>query len=521
MKKKLVFITLLALTIAGCATNAESARVSSKKQAISTIEKTVLKQHYKDYDSASLISKGEVKVAVIPIWFMDSPLSAVDKVKTRKMINDAFFGDPEDIGWHSVKSYYEEESKGQLKISGKTSYWYEYYGNSTDFYTRTVTTDNVLKDATEWFFASYPEETRTDYDADNDGYLDCVSFIYSVWDYYTLGMDSNNMWAYKSSITSPKANLDKPGLNVFFWASYDFLKGSINIREVEALKFDTSTFIHEFGHTFGIVDYYDYNHRYSPAGGFSMQDQNVGGHDPYSVMSIGWADPYIPTESMTIQIGAFQSTHDLILLTPEWNSYDSPFDEYLLLELYTTTGLNEFHDKEDDFSPWYYHELGLGTYTETGIRLWHVDSRLTYRIEYLMPPWTKELINDATYPNVKLAMSNTYYLEGGKNEQCSPLGSSYYNYNLLECIQCRGDLPEYTGFYYDQTLFIEGAGFSLSGREPEYDEEEYRWQYFYGSSQFINDGKLNSGKELGWSFVVEAIEGEGDDAVATIRLIKE
>lgn len=521
MKKKTIFITLVSLALAGCSSNVKSNRISYRKEVISTIEKTTLRQHYKDYDNISLIAKGEIKVAVIPIWFMDSPLRAVDKVKTRKMIDDAFFGSPKDIGWHSVKSYYEKESMGQLKISGKTSYWFDYFGNSTDFYTRSSITDNVLKEATEWFFASNPNENRADYDADKDGYLDSVSFIYSTQDYYTLDLDSNNMWAYKSSITSPSANVGKPGLNVFFWASYDFLKGSANIRENNALKFDTSTFIHEFGHTFGIVDYYDYNHQYSPAGGFSMQDQNVGGHDPYSVMSIGWADPYIPTESMTIQIGAFQSTHDLILLTPEWNTYDSPFDEYLLLELYTPTGLNEFHDTDKGANDGYYHHTWPSELAKTGIRLWHVDSRLTYRQEYIMPPWSKNLICDATYPLAQLAMSNTYHVEGGRNEYCSPLGSGYYNYNLLECIQYDGGLSEYTGYYYNQSLFVAGKGFSLVEREPEYDEETGRWQYFANSTQFVNEGKLNSGKDLGWAFVVESIDGDGDDAVATIRLIKD
>ena len=38
-------------------------------------------------------------------------------------------------------------------------------------------------------------------------------------------------------------------------------------------------------------------------------------------MAFGWSDPYIPTETCEITINDFQSSHDLILLTP--NSFNS------------------------------------------------------------------------------------------------------------------------------------------------------------------------------------------------------
>ena len=55
----------------------------------------------------------------------------------------------------------------------------------------------------------------------------------------------------------------------------------------------------------------------NPSGCFSMQDYNVGGHDPYSMMALGWVKPYIPTDSCEIKIKPFQTNHDLILLTPQ------------------------------------------------------------------------------------------------------------------------------------------------------------------------------------------------------------
>ena len=72
-----------------------------------------------------------------------------------------------------------------------------------------------------------------------------------------------------------------------------------------------------------------------------MQDYNVGGHDPFSSYALGWGKAYIPAESMTINLKPFATSGEMILLTPNFNKYNSPFDEYILLEYYTPTGLNQ------------------------------------------------------------------------------------------------------------------------------------------------------------------------------------
>ena len=59
----------------------------------------------------------------------------------------------------------------------------------------------------------------------------------------------------------------------------------------------------------------------------------------------------------------------MILLTPEWNEHNSPFDEYLLLEYYTPTGLNEL----DSRIPYKSRPL---VYNIPGIKMYHIDNRL-------------------------------------------------------------------------------------------------------------------------------------------------
>ena len=488
----------------------------------STDGKVKLTANYSDYGANNIYGTtyaptvGEAKLLVVPVWFSDSSnfISASKKETVREDIRKAYFGSSEETGWHSVKSYYETESLGKLSLSGTVTDWYETRSSYRSFGpdgTGGQKTDELVETVADWFFENNPGESRSDYDRDDDGYLDGVMLIYAAPNYVTLDSDSyGNLWAYCYWVANPELmSVTSPGPNVFFWASYDFMYGtntasshtgkSYHFGDTSHCNIDAHTYIHEMGHVFGLDDYYDYGpNGYNPAAGFSMQDHNIGGHDPFSVMAFGWADPYIPTESCSITISAFQKSHDVILLTPAFNEYGTPFDEYLLLELYTPTGLNELD------STYAYSRESVGP-KKTGIRLWHVDARLAVcnNVKNQEPVFDKAVTSDVTagYYGVIQAFTNTY----GDSDYGSPLGSVYDNYNLLHLIRNSKSLGHRTSKELAATdLFANGDSFSMN---------DFR-------SQFPNAGKLNSKKDLGWSFSV-SIEGEGDGAKATVNLIKD
>ena len=99
------------------------------------------------------------------------------------------------------------------------------------------------------------------------------------------------------------------------------------------------------------------------------------------------------------------------------------------------------------------------------------------------------------------AFSNSY----NSADYGSPLGSSYYDYNLLQLIR-----ENTTSTYRPKdnlsagSLFCDGSFFDMASYQK----------------KFVKGEKMNSGVNLGWSFNV-SIEGSGEDAVATIDLIKE
>ena len=487
----------------------KTATYSLSVVAKGSISKTHLPYTYDDYMGHNIYTldncplSGNPKLLIIPVWFTDSDtfIATGNKENVRSDIQKAYLGTNAETGWRSVKSYYEEESQNILSLTGTVSGWYECgvssstAGNSASGQS---TTTSMVSSAVDWYFGTYnTSDSKSNYDTNGDGYLDGVMLIYAAPDYSCYGGSSySNLWAYCFWLQGSAGTASNPEPNVFFWASYDFMyNNSTSLSRTGKTNYgrgdnshcilDSHTFIHEMGHVLGLEDYYDYgNNSYKAAGGFSMQDYNVGGHDPYSVMAYGWANPYIPTESMTITIQDFQSSHDLILLAN--HSVTSPFDEYMLLELYTPTGLNEL---DSNYSYLGYYPKGP---TTPGIRLWHVDARLASTTDY--EHWS--LATNPTIDKVHHLMSNSY-----DGDHASIFGSSYYNYNILQLIR-NSTTETYTP---SSTL----SSNSLFKQSNSYSQSTY-------SSQFYGGTNMNNGSPLGWTFTVDSLSSSS----ATITLTK-
>ena len=473
------------------------------------------------YHISSTPSLGKAKLLVVPVWFNDSTsfIRNDHKDDVREDISLTYFGKNTDTGWRSVKSYYEEESQGKLKIDGTVSNWY----NINESYQNYRTdgdhnkTNSLVKSAVEWYFTTdNPSDNRTDYDCDKDGYLDGVVLIYAAPDHTSYGNGNSNLWAYCFWLQNVGAkSVAKPGANVYFWASYDFMysKSKAISRTghnygrgdtSNGVNVDAHTYIHETGHMFGLEDYYDYSSlQYMPAAAFSMQDQNVGGHDPFSSFALGWGKAYIPTNSANIILKPFVSSGEMIVLSPNWNEYNSPFDEYLILEYYTTDGLNYF-----DTSHPYMNVYSTGS-SERGIRLWHVDARLLYIPNSSTPFSASRITTDPKISGNKVThMLSNSYNDGVINaEHLSPLATRdpgedrYSNYKLLELIRNSTVMTGRTKeSLRNSDLFKAGDSFSMS-------------KY---TRQFVNNAKLNNGSALGFTFQVNEL----NDGYASISVTK-
>ena len=535
IKKPLVFIGILAglVSLSGCSliwniiddVVDDGERSNNNSGADFDVDKvdvdgkTIIQQTYKDYSKANVYnidycpSSGDVKMLIIPVWFSDSNkyITITKKDSLKEQIRKAYLGSNEETGWRSVKTYYEELSQGALSISGTISDWYSTSVSSNIAGSENFDTAGLVKTAVDWYFTNNPSDNKADYDSDNNGYLDAVMLIYGAPDYSALGNNGlSNLWAYAYWVQEPNETTE-PIPNVYFWASYDFLFSSgaeallmvgtsYGSGDTTHCLVDAHTYIHEMGHVFGLDDYYDYGpNGYRPAGGFSMQDWNIGCHDPFSAMALGWANPYVVQESAEVEIGTFQKTRDLVLLTNKWNNLGSPFDEYFLLELYSPTGLNEMDCK------YTYDNLIKGP-SNVGIRLWHVDARLAICVGVANdePMFSSDKITNTTKAKDTLvyqAFTNSF----DDGDYGSVFGERYYNHNLLQLIRRNTKEKIQTeNTITNEDLFSNGS----------YALEQYR-------SQFVNSApfKMNNGGFASWNIKIE-ISGSGHDAKAKLSIVK-
>ena len=104
-------------------------------------------------------------------------------------------------------------------------------------------------------------------------------------------------------------------------------------------------------------------------------------------------------------------------------------DEYILLELYSPTGLNQF-DCENKYDRYFQGP------DVVGIRMWHVDARLLgYDSSYQEFFTTDINDSDATY-GVLTAFNNTYFADDPEiAARITPLGKDFADYNLLQLIR--------------------------------------------------------------------------------------
>ena len=536
MKKKYVFFTLFSVmffSLCACSRFYNGPNYSYRSIGESTSKNAVpagdlvaepAKKTYADYMKNNVYplsmtpSTKKANLLIIPVWFTDSGnyIDTSKKETVREDIQTVYFGKNTDIGWRSVKTYYEEESHdANLKITGDVSNWYEPGVSSTNYYVDSsddgpIKTKNLVKNAVTWYFEHNSDKSRTDYDCNKDGYLDGVMLIYAAPDYQVLNNQNyDNMWAYCFWIQGKDGNVSNPSANAFFWASYDFMYGSevCKLRTgkdnyhsgfTKYTTLDSHTFIHEMGHMFGLVDYYDYSdYKFNPAGGFSMQDHNVGGHDPFSSYALGWGKAYVPTDTTEIYLKPFTTSGEMVILSPNYNTtLRTAFDEYLILEYYTNDGLN-FMDTSNMYME------GKKDYPTgssiPGIRLWHVDARLTYPVGKSFSADQITTDPSTNLGKVTLLMSNTYAHSRVSESYLTPVyrtNPDYANFNLLELI--RNSRSAHTPFASEGTnfkssdLFKKGDTFSMSKC----------------SDQFVKSGKLNKGTDLGFSFTVNDLNSD-------------
>ncbi len=397
MKKNKIILALTILTVGLCTSCSGADFLSSlipssctkssidEKGDTPTDADVTLSKYWENARYEILPSLGEQKMLVIPVSFQGDNLTYETKTGSTTTSNTAkyvdiskeniyntFFGNSDDTGWESVSSYYYKSSYGKLNITGEVS---EPYVCDINIAALAAGTDDklisydevtwyVLREAVEFVREECPDINLSDYDIDDDGYIDSVFLVYNVVaNALPKTIDKKGLlWAFTYWDYNITPSLSKPVASVYGWASQSFILND------DYEKADAHVYIHETGHILGLDDYYSYDSNdYAAIGGLDMMDSNIGDHDAYSKSLLEWCTPNHVTEEKEYTLRPFESSGDCLVIRPSWKG--SLLDEYLIIEYYTPTGLNSA-----DASIAYNNKYKM--YTEAGIKVLHVDSRL-------------------------------------------------------------------------------------------------------------------------------------------------
>jgi len=320
-----------------------------------------------ELETVGIPAIGDVRILVFVVDFPDKLISNTAQVLANTEL--AFNGESQDLTYESLSSYYLKSSYNQLNITADIYGVYTTSLNASDyeiandeFYaTDPITGEYLYPNATHpdsdiiFEVLSYYDDVidYSDYDSNNDGFIDGIYIMYNHEISYVSGSDL--WWAYQYYYYYYDS-FDGVAPNYYVWAGIDFFnEGDEGIN--------AKTIIHETGHMLGLEDYYDYypDDAVNSGGlGTFMMDYTIGDHDAFSKILLGWITPIVIEASMEVEIAPHLENGDVLLIIDEWKN--TIFDEYLLVMYYTPDGLNEL-DSEFMF-------------TVAGILIFHISAKI-------------------------------------------------------------------------------------------------------------------------------------------------
>lgn len=430
------------------------------------------------YNNAA--ASGDVTALVVPVYWQDQPENATEdvlrqlKAQLGRVVDAAGqvtdYSDQLENAF-SLSSYYDTASYNQYRITSFITDWYPAPYN----YIGDRETVAQLEDADfpaqvyTWLMDTYPDMDWSRFDADADGFLDSVIIMnVGASQSGTMYMGTYGYAQFISpGYTGEGAGTpDKPALKNFVGLNASFL--------------GSNTLIHEYGHSFGLVDYYDvYYTGIDALGGYDMQSSNMGDWNAYSKYAVGWIQPQVVTglasgETAEVTLGSFATTGDALVLPAAGTGHDGPFGEYLLLELFTADGVNR------------YDAPAFGLAGAQGVRITHVDAAMERRV--------LSGAGGTEYPIGTVHLTNAYHAQG-----------KY----LLEVLQAGGvntltDLANLRPSLTADDLFAQGDTFTAEAYDG------FLWQ-----------GRMDDGSALGYQVDILSIEQGADGPTATLRITRQ
>lgn len=421
-------------------------------------------------------SIGEVTPLVVPVQWSDyadpDPAGRLDMIRERlgRIVDESGRVTDYSTDIHSLSAYYDAVSLGNYHIESFLTDWVTVpytveEGTNLDMLSHSLP-DEIYATVQQM----HPNMDWSQFDRNADGIVDMVIYISAAPESDVLNIMSfiggaHNRRGYDGGRAGTP---EKPNLK-------DFICVGTGVLDA-----DEHVILHEYGHGFGLIDYYDVTYQGGDAvGQFDMQSGSYGDWNGYSKYSVGWIEPEVVTglaggESVEIIIGSMAETGDAIVIPAAGADFDGPFGEYMLVDLFTATGVNET-DASKHFK----------LADEVGVRIYHINANMEHRT--LINKYGDETV----IGTVNIAND---YKDSGK-----------YHIELLQ----RGGDNTFTDLLNTRAQFAPQDLFRTS---DVFTAERY--------SEFLTDGRMDNGSEFGYTIEIVSIEENGADSTATIRITR-
>ena len=331
--------------------------------------------------------EGEVRTLVILVEYQDVKFkSETVRQDFDDMLNSDGYSREGACG--SAAEWFKVNSDGKFKptfdVFGPVTLDYPVY-----YYGSGANDPNAPKMVIEGCEKLDDEIDFSQYDFDNDGFVDNVFIFYAGYGEHLGSQYAETVWPHSWDIyNQTKLLLDGKYINHYACTSE---------LEKHSKMTGMGAFVHEFSHVMGLRDHYStaYNGAFTP-GSWDVMDEgeyNNDGHTPplysfFELYSLGWAEPReIGLEPENVTLLPIDTKDGCIITT------DNP-NEFFLLE-------NRRQEGWDEFLP--YH----------GMLVWHIDYNPTL--------WSRNMVNnDPTHGCVDIVEADGTQSTATRRGDCFP-----------------------------------------------------------------------------------------------------
>ncbi len=297
----------------------------------------------------------------------------------------------------SVRQYYSDQSSGafkpEFKIYGPVtlSQNYSYYGQN-DRRGDDTHVGAMVKEACELAIQQYDIDLE-EFDIDGDGYVDFVDVLYAGYGEADYD-DEDCVWPCEWSLkeSDAKTVLTYGNKKIDTFSCHQELYGETGDRA------GIGTACHEFGHVFGLPDFYDYEH--PTLGYWDLMDggaYNNDGRTPpsfsgYERMFAGWAEPRVLNQSEEVTLSELQGSQEILIITATGqHNLDGVFPEpedFYILENRQATKWDKYlpgHGMliwkiQYDVNDWYSNTPNAYDTKDQGVAIMAADGEVDYEV---------------------------------------------------------------------------------------------------------------------------------------------